>query len=1340
MIMQTTKTVKTAWLVAALSIAGWVTTQAQPTAYNANWQGPASPSSGDWNTAANWSTGVVPGSDAIGITNAVIPYISTSSSNVVTYGSAMAAAGFGGLTNWGILTVSAGGFNNTGIFLAGSRANPAQLIATTAAAVINVNGNLGATSNSVVTLGGGASMTIQGSLLIGCGITGGTGSGNSGSIGIMTNSGGFLSASATQVNPVNSAGPSSSGQSSLLVISGGTNNLGTTSVKRSNASSGGYQTLGTEGLIIYGGLVTMTNLNVGGSAGNSWLTTLIAGGTVTNFGVGMTINDGTTTGRPARLLQTGGLFVVPDPEVVNPNPSTAGALSAVYSVQGGTNIVGGFYFGLSNSAVAATTAFTNAATIYVGSQGIATNGAVLFINDLKAGGLFGATAPWTGSAPMSFIGTGSFTFKTADMAGNPNNITLAPNAVLSGPSTCALNVTGSGTLTLGATNTYTAATLINGGTLALGAGSSIASPLIIVGNGSTFDASAVSGGFVLLSGQTLSGSGSVNGGVSGVTLASGATINPGSNLLTGPLTFNGSVTESGGAINHFDLSGAPTGPNNDLVIINGDLDVTGMNNIDIGASGLVSGSAYPVIKYTGNFTGPLASVFQVTGAFGTLSNNDTTKIIYFVPAVAQRGPANTVWIGSPTNANWDYEASTNWLNAGALDVFVTGDNVQFTDAGAGNSPTNIVGGVQPGSILVNSQSNYVFASTSGGYIASSPAGINLTVTNTGTLTILTTNTYTGITTVEGGATLAVSQLASIGSPGAVGESDGLVISNGTFSYSGPTVSIDRGVTLEAASSAINISANGNLTLGGILAGAGGLTKIGPGTLALGSSGSYSGGTTIAGGVLQLNNASGASSGAINFNNGTLAYYPSGGIDVVNPFNFTAGTTNQIIVTSGSGGNPLSDGVWSGSGVVLVNNRYNPYTVNGDLNPFTGTVLLTTASTSTTNVFRFNSGGGNSMVGSTNATFDLGTNNGTILTCRNSGTMNLGALQGGSGTILQGQGSGSGTVIWSIGNNNLSTIFAGSIQDSTSARISSVTKIGTGRLTLAGQSTYTGATTVSNGVLALAYNPTNSNDGSINNSATLNVVPGAFIDVSGRSDQTLQVGASATQQLRGRGTINGNLNVSGSGTVAPGGGPGGDTGTLTVTNNINLGGTAWMKVNRASSPNSDQLVSSLGTINYGGTLVLTNIGAPLQAGDTFTLFSAKALSGSASSFTLALPRSYVWDTSRLGVDGSLTVTGIVTPPVISKVVFTNLANGTLTFYATYPNATNYLPNSIYVNILTSTNVAAPLSSWTVIGNGMVDDGTYAQPPGQLLDPASVTPGVVVPVNSSLPKSFFILQWP
>jgi autotransporter-associated beta strand protein len=1336
--MQTTKIVKTTWLVAALSIAGWATTQAQPTVYNATWTGPTS--GGDWNTASSWSSGVIPGSDANGITNAVIPFISTSSSNVVTYGSAMAATGFGGLTNFGVLVVSAPSFNNNGIFLDGPRAYPAWLFATNAAAVINVNGNVAITSNNIVNLSGGATMTISGSLLIGSGVSAGTSSGNSGSIGIMTNSGGFLSTGSTYVNPTDSAGPSSTSQASLLVISGGTNNLGTTVVKRSCTTTS-YATLGMEGLIIYGGLVITTNLNVGGlnngTAGNSSLTMLLAGGTVTNFGAGAFVN-GATVSRPSRLLQTGGLFVVPDPEVVNLNSTTAGALTAAYSVTGGTNIVGGFYFGASNSVVAATVSFTNGAVIYVGSLGIATNGAVIFNNALKAGGMFGATAPWTCSASLSLLGGGVFTFQTADQNGNPNNITN--NGVLSGPAACGLNITGGATLTMGTNNTYTGYTLVNGGsTLALGAGGSIVSPLIIVGSGCSFDVSEVIPGFTLLSGQTLSGSGSVNGGVSGVTLASGATINPGSNLLTGTLTFNGSVTESGGAINHFDLSGPPTGPNNDLVIINGDLDVTGMNNIDVGASGLVSGSAYPVIKYTGNFSGPLANVFQVTGAVGTLSNNATTKIIYFVPAVTLRGPANTVWIGNPANTNWDYETSTNWLNAGALDVFVTGDNVQFTDVGGSNSLVNIVGEIQPGSILVNSQSNYVFASTSGGSIGSTAAGINLTVTNTGTLTILGTNTYTGITTIEGGAMLAVSQLDIAGAKCAIGESDGLVISNGTFSYNGPTVSIDRGVTLEAASSAINISANGNLTLGGILAGAGGLTKIGPGTLTLNGSSSFAGVTTLSNGTFQVNGTAALGANGVNFAGGTLTFESQSAQNFyANVFNvvttgtmvFNGANANNIIGTTSGGGG------FAGTGTLNIDVVSNGYcTINAHMESSTVNIHVTDDSLGS---LRINSGGGNNTpqicTGSTNTTFDLGNGAVTIFN-RNGGGSNggtnynvydLGGLAGGIYTKVSG---GTTASTYSIGANNLSTIYSGTIQNSSGGAVG-ITKVGIGRLTLAGQNTYTGATTVSNGVLALAYNPTNSNDGSINNSATLNVVPGAFIDASGRSDQTLQVGASATQQLRGRGTINGNLNVSGSGTVAPGGGPGGDTGTLTVTNNVILGGTTWMKLNRANSPNSDQLVSSLGAINYGGTLVVTNIGAPLQKGDTFTLFNAKTLNGSDSSFTLNLPLYTTWDTSQLGVNGSITFTGALPPPAIVGVVYTGLANGSL-----FLNVTNGLPNG-YLEVLTTTNISLPLSSWTTNASSV---GAWFESDGTLVDPNTGTPGgITITVDTNLPQSFLVIK--
>ena len=93
-----------------------------------------------------------------------------------------------------------------------------------------------------------------------------------------------------------------------------------------------------------------------------------------------------------------------------------------------------------------------------------------------------------------------------------------------------------------------------------------------------------------------------------------------------------------------------------------------------------------------------------------------------------------------------------------------------------------------------------------------------------------------------------------------------------------------------------------------------------------------------------------------------------------------------------------------------------------------------------------------------------------------------------------------------------------------------------------------------------------------------------------------------------------------GTIAPGDGLSGNVGTLTVTNSLNLGGTTWMKLNRSAVQNSDRLVAT--NINYGGTLVVTNIGAPLQMGDTFTLFSSpNTLNGA---FRLVLP-NYVAST-------------------------------------------------------------------------------------------------------------------
>jgi len=134
-----------------------------------------------------------------------------------------------------------------------------------------------------------------------------------------------------------------------------------------------------------------------------------------------------------------------------------------------------------------------------------------------------------------------------------------------------------------------------------------------------------------------------------------------------------------------------------------------------------------------------------------------------------------------------------------------------------------------------------------------------------------------------------------------------------------------------------------------------------------------------------------------------------------------------------------------------------------------------------------------------------------------------------------------------------------------------------------------------------------------------------------------------------------------GTISPGGGINGAAGTLTATNAISLGGNTVMKLNY---PGSDTLVSSTaGHISFGGVLTVTNIGGALQANQSFTLFSAPSLTGSFTSTNLpATPNYTVWNTSQLGLNGTITLAP-TPPPAISTVNFGNLASGSITVNAT-----------------------------------------------------------------------------
>jgi len=133
------------------------------------------------------------------------------------------------------------------------------------------------------------------------------------------------------------------------------------------------------------------------------------------------------------------------------------------------------------------------------------------------------------------------------------------------------------------------------------------------------------------------------------------------------------------------------------------------------------------------------------------------------------------------------------------------------------------------------------------------------------------------------------------------------------------------------------------------------------------------------------------------------------------------------------------------------------------------------------------------------------------------------------------------------------------------------------------------------------------------------------------------------------------------------------------------------------------------------LMVTNMGARLQPGDTFTLFSGGGLSvGSFSS--IILPNYYTW-TTNLGANGSITVAA-VSLPSITNVDFSTLSNGYITL-----NIANGVPNGP-VNVLTTTNLALPISNWTTNASSTFNgDGNLS---------------LSISVDPTLPQNYFMLQ--
>ena len=484
--------------------------------------------------------------------------------------------------------------------------------------------------------------------------------------------------------------------------------------------------------------------------------------------------------------------------------------------------------------------------------------------------------------------------------------------------------------------------------------------------------------------------------------------------------------------------------------------------------------------------------------------------------------------------------------------------------------------------------------------------------------LLTWSTSPGIWDVGATPSWFLSGNASVFNNG-----DTVVFNNNGAAGSGASVVTLAGTvqpavtTVSAAAATVNYTFSGTGSLGG----AGPLLKTGASTLTLNTTNAYSGGTVIGGGNVSVTtpNAGQFGTGGITLTNGgLLQLFRASTTDDGATY---AALTNALVVPAGQTG-----GIWNmprgtvssaltGGGTLNFRANATRGDISGNWSAFTGQINLT------------GTNGGNfrclNAAGYPLAKINLA--NGSALANRVTGTpvIPVGEISGdfNSGFIAPNTGNEALSVVWRVGGLNTSVTNNGNFTGAVG-----FIKEGSGTWTLGGtNTTASGTITVSNGVLALTGNT------AFSNCPALTVNAGAVLDVSGRSDATLTLYAGQT--LRGGGMIRGGLNALTNSVLAPGDG----VGVLTVTNSVTLAGALQMELNTSlGSVTNDRIVAP--TINFGGTLTVSNVGPALVAGQSFQLFSG-ARNGAFAAVNLPTNGvnglAYTW-TNKLAVDGTLQV--------------------------------------------------------------------------------------------------------
>jgi autotransporter-associated beta strand protein len=499
----------------------------------------------------------------------------------------------------------------------------------------------------------------------------------------------------------------------------------------------------------------------------------------------------------------------------------------------------------------------------------------------------------------------------------------------------------------------------------------------------------------------------------------------------------------------------------------------------------------------------------------TFGSSGNAGTIVVVPGASNAAPNTGVRVAFGTLSNG---GALNSLTAPALSASVeTGATLSVNDF---NMTVNNLGG--GGSITLGTKTATVLTVNGANFLGSISGAGQVHVT--GATVLYGGSTYTGGTTIDNGATLdlgAGSNTATIA---------GNIVNNGVLNFGEKTA----------------VTYNGNIS------GTGGVEQIGPGTVTLGGNSTYNGITTIAAGTLVVTNANALGFSSVNMGS-HVELRGSGTFALANPIVLTSGapatisTTGTLTVESvtfnpqseliiGSAGNagtvvfgPLGANSGRSDGLILVS--YGTLRNGGTLSSLTATAAATTLRPGTT--------------------LSLNDNNLEVLNLLGPGSVTLGTKSTTSlfvdGGDFFGVISGAGKVVVS------------------------------GNPLFSGANTYTGGTTINQGVLEIGGN--GSVAGNILDNALLAFDRSTAYTFSGviSGVGAVSVDGGAPITLSGSNTYTGGTTIQ-SGVLAATNASAFGTGPVTLAINTELRGAGTFALNNEiHMPTTGATISSTGTL-------------------------------------------------------------------------------------------------------------------------------------------------------------------